>query len=141
MEEAIASKHFNETFDHNQSSQSERTAALHERPTITSEKATTDARIYPHRSSANDTPLLRYKLHFINDLWSAQPAYRDKDSARFQSSVFEKGYVALTKAVSGLEPPSRAVTDSREGHKTRARRHRKGTKLSSYTACKGLYGG
>ena len=101
MEEVIGSKHFNGNVRSRLVSQSERRATLRERATITSEKATTDAEIYPHRSSANDTPLIWYKRHFINDLWLAQAAYRDEDSVRFRLSVFERGCVALTKAVSG----------------------------------------
>jgi hypothetical protein len=47
--------------------------ALRERATITSEEATTDAKVYPHRSPANDTPLLTYKRNFINELHLIPP--------------------------------------------------------------------
>ena len=75
--------------------------ALRERATITSEKATTDAKIYPHRSPANDIPLLMYKRNFINELRLFPPRYRDEDSVRSRLSELGKGCVALTKAVSG----------------------------------------
>lgn len=87
-------------------------AALRERTTITSEKATTDAKIYPHGYPANDTPLLKYKRNFINGLRLIPPRYRDEDSARSRMSELGKGCGALTKAVVMVVPPKARIASS-----------------------------